>query len=533
VSDLLRAVLDTILREDFQGIHSGGSAVDGRWVFDHGGRPASIPVRHDGFLCDVAVDRPVVEYDGQVLTELDAVLALLRERVDPVDVAGFDAFAAECHAEFATERLQRTHRSTVVPNTGLTGGLGYDTLAARLGHPVYPTGRARHGITPADQLRYAPEHHPTFTLRWAAVPVGSVTSAGTLPAWWPTPDELGMTGDVLPFPVHPLTGASRPTVAGPLAVTPTLSMRTVAVLDDPVVHLKLPLPTSTLGLRNRRTVKPGTLVDGAVTGRLLAAGVAAEPRFTDTILLADEGTYRHADDELLAFLVRRYPTGLDHADIVPLAALPACTDNDRPVLDELADRYFDGDRTALLLGYLRPLLDFQVTLLLRYGIALESHQQNVSLVLDRINGTTRIRLLFKDNDGPRLRADRLGSPPPDGDPALLDDRRILVDGTGPLIDVFTTITLHLCAAAIVFGTNGIDRDTGRRLIRDLLAAAIDRHPDSDDRRLLLASTLNADRLPVKAMVTAGTWLSKQRSGAADVNKFYRLSGPNYLAPTGS
>jgi hypothetical protein len=39
--------------------------------------------------------------------------------------------------------------------------------------------------------------------------------------------------------------------------------------------------------------------------------------------------------------------------------------------------------------------------------------------------------------------------------------------------------------------------------------------------------LEAERLPVKAMVTAGTLLSKQRSGAADINKFY-TSGPNYL-----
>ncbi|MBC3993541.1 IucA/IucC family protein, partial [Streptomyces sp. AC563] len=45
--------------------------------------------------------------------------------------------------------------------------------------------------------------------------------------------------------------------------------------------------------------------------------------------------------------------------------------------------------------------------------------------------------------------------------------------------------------------------------------------------VLRARVLNADRLPVKAMVTAGTLLAKERSGAADVNKHY-VSGPNYL-----
>jgi len=44
--------------------------------------------------------------------------------------------------------------------------------------------------------------------------------------------------------------------------------------------------------------------------------------------------------------------------------------------------------------------------------------------------------------------------------------------------------------------------------------------------------LEAPRLPVKAMVSAGTLLSKERSGAADVNKHY-TTGPNYLLRDGS
>jgi siderophore synthetase component len=217
--------------------------------------------------------------------------------------------------------------------------------------------------------------------------------------------------------------------------------------------------------------------------------------------------------------------------VVSLAALLADDTDGREVLADLADRYFGGDRTALLVDYLDLLLDWQVTLLLRYGMALESHQQNIALVLDRVGTDTRLRLLFKDNDGPRIRLDRLtsafdGALPAEAHPELLDDRRILVDTTKPLVDVFTTITLHLCAGAVLFGVDSAD---GPRTLRDLLAAAIDRHTGSPDAALLRAATLDADRLPVKAMVTAGTLLSKQRSGAADVNKYYRLSGPNYLA----
>ena len=495
---VLRAVLNTLLREDFLGIRSCGSVVDGVLRFEL----VEIPVCPDGFLCDVAVAEPVVIHDGRRYDDLTSVLALFREQVDPVDLAGFDDFTRECLAALVSPRPANP--------------LDYDALAACAGHPVYPTANARVGMSPEDQVRYAPEHQPTFALHWTGVPAARVTGEGTLPDWWPTAAEP----DQVPFPVHPLTATGRP---GRIMVRPTLSMRTVAV--DPLTHLKLPLPISTLGLRNRRTIKPGTLVDGAVTQRLLAAILRREPELARRILLADEQTYRQTDDELLAFLVRRYPADLITAEVVPLAALTARGADNRMVLDQLAGRYFGGDRLALLAAYLAPLLDFQTTLLLRYGIALESHQQNVALVLDH-----RVRLLIKDNDGPRLRADRVraASLPPDADPALLTDRRIVVTDTEPLIDLFTTITLHLCAGAVVFALPEPDRRRGLALVRDLLAAAIDRHPPIADAKLLRANTLDADRLPVKAMVTAGTLLSKQRSGASDINKFYLRDGPNYL-----
>jgi hypothetical protein len=38
----------------------------------------------------------------------------------------------------------------------------------------------------------------------------------------------------------------------------------------------------------------------------------------------------------------------------------------------------------------------------------------------------------------------------------------------------------------------------------------------------------ADRMPGKAMVTAGTLMDKSRSGARDINTFYGTTGPNYL-----
>ncbi|MFJ2116773.1 IucA/IucC family protein, partial [Streptomyces sp. NPDC087850] len=383
---------------------------------------------------------------------------------------------------------------------------------------------------------------------WLAVPREALTLAGgALPL--PPPAEVGLpaldrTHALLP--VHPLTlgaaldGALRePGLAGRavladaplLDAVPTLSMRTVALADDPSLHLKLPLATATLGLRNRRTIKPGTLVDGAAGQRLLETVIAREPRFRDTVLHADETGYAHAGHELLATLCRRYPAGLEDAVVLPMAALLAEAPGGGLVVDRLADRFHGGDPIALLDACLTLLFDWQTTLF-GYGIALESHQQNISLVLDRrADGTTRLRLLLKDNDGPRVNIhrlrERLGGDTPD--PGDFDDARIFgPDDTAPA-DLFTTITVHLCAGSYAFGLARHGRaplPVLLRLVRDRLDEALERL-GGEPAAVLRARVLDAPELPVKAMVTAGTLLTKQRSGAADINKHY-TTGPNYL-----
>ncbi|NED52773.1 IucA/IucC family protein, partial [Micromonospora aurantiaca] len=172
-------------------------------------------------------------------------------------------------------------------------GTFYETLAAYNGHPVHPAGLGRAGLSLADLSRYAPEFAPSFPLRWASVRNAELT--GTLPEWWPAPSDVGSGAAGALFPVHPLAvphvrkqpGA----VVAPepfLLAGPTLSMRTVAVLngDAPLVHVKMPLPTSTLGLRNRRTIMPGTLPDGALVERVLRQVLQREPGLP--VLLADE-----------------------------------------------------------------------------------------------------------------------------------------------------------------------------------------------------------------------------------------------------
>ncbi|GHC97422.1 hypothetical protein GCM10010313_04950 [Streptomyces violarus] len=562
-AELLTRVLSALLREDVVGLRTRSTLVhrpDGPWLRLAAGRDALLlPVAEDGFQCGYAARLPLLlrASDGAELTSYEEVLDALRSLAEPEDRAGFDAFAEECRQTLATLRLHADTRDAVAGRlagrhgadparwTGLGGGPAFDTLAARLDHPVYPTARGRAGLDEEQLRSYAPEFHPRFPLRWLAVPRDAILLTGALPELWPTPARLGLAElerTHLALPVHPLTvgppleealratglrGRAVLAEQGCLDVVPTLSMRTVATVADPALHLKLPLFTSTLGLRNKRSVKPGTLVDGAVGQRLIQEVVAHEPRFRDTILHADETTYAHAGHALLAVLCRRYPAGLGDSVVVPMAALLAEAPDGRLVVDHLADRFYGGNPLALLDACLTLLFDWQTTLF-GYGVALESHQQNISLVL-RPGG---LRLLFKDNDGPRVDTRRLRARLPGR--WDFDDPRILGTEDGPVADLFATITVHLCAGAYAFGLARHGRaplPVLLRLVRDRLTEAVERL-GGEAGDVLRARVLDAPELPVKAMVTAGTLLSKERSGAADINKHY-TTGPNYLLPSRS
>jgi hypothetical protein len=117
------------------------------------------------------------------------------------------------------------------------------------------------------------------------------------------------------------------------------------------------------------------------------------------------------------------------------------------------------------------------------------------------------------------------------EPEAFGDPRLLTGSDEALADVFVTITVHLCAGALAF-------DLARRgyaplpellgVVREALAGALDRAGPA--ARRLCARVLEAERLPGKAMVTAGTLTDKARTGASDINKYYGPAGPNYLRP---
>jgi siderophore synthetase component len=596
-------VVDTLLREGYGGLAGRVRCHEGNAVLDLpggiGGAGRTLPLERDGFLADFRLLRTAAGLPAAALT-LDDVDAAIAAVSDPRDRDGVAAFAGECRQALAALRLRERHRPAALgrlarawqaapdSRSGWRGLPGYEALAAGLPHPAYPTSESRLGFSDEDALRYAPEYCPEFALCWVAVPRSRLTTAGVLaprPAGWPAMPEVGVTAALAAthdlLPVHPVTARDRLGLAlaeaglsGPgdgteravvapgtgLLVTPTLSTRTVALIGQPDAHLKLPLPTSTLGLLNRRSIAPGTLADAALVRGIVDGACHDDPLRLGGLLLADESSYAHAGHPFLGYLLRRLPAGLDRHRIVPVAALLAPSLDGEPdpgntqggrrlVIEELARWAWGGDVIGLLTAYLRLLFGVQVRLFAKYGIALESHQQNAAIALgppavpaghdaagaaDGVgNGAGRLRLLVKDFDGalvhlPRLRA-ALGRGAP-GESAFADSR-LVTTSDDALADVFITITVHLCAGALAFGLarrGAAPLPDLLALIRRELTAALDRDAEWPAASLLRARVLDADRLPGKSMVTAGTLVAKSRTGAGDINKFYGTNGPNYL-----
>jgi siderophore synthetase component len=560
--ELAAAVIGTLLREDYGGLSRRVRRAPGGPVLDlpgPGGLPRVVPLDPDGFLADFRVA------PGAPPLTIEDVRTAVAVISDPRDAGGVAAFGEECREALAALDLRdRCLRDRHVPAggpdgvapSGPVGALGpagavdYDALAAALPHPAYPTSAARLGLSGADALRYAPEYRPEFELNWVAIPRTALVRAGhERPPWWPGPAEVGLPASLAGthelLPVHPVTARDalaralgeaglEAAVAAPgtaLPVRPTLSVRTVAVSGYPRTHLKLPLPVSSLGLRNRRAIAPATLADGALVHQILATVIRGDAALGG-LTLTDDRSYAHAGHRFLGYLRRLLPEGLDQCQLVPVAALlaPAGPDG-RLVIDDLAG----GPVAALAGAYFDLLFRVSVRLFVRYGIALEAHQQNAAVVT---SGHGDMRLLVKDFDGALIHPGRLAAAlgPGAPGPSQFADQRLLTGSDDELADVFITITVHLCAGAIAFGL----AERGRAPLADLLALvrrsltrALDAYPGDPAAALLRARVLDAPRLPGKAMVTAGTLTDSSRTGARDINKFIGTTGPNYLRVPGS
>jgi len=424
--------------------------------------------------------------------------------------------------------------------------LGIDRLASYLDHPFYPTARAKSGFDDAALRSHAPEFAPRFRLNWLAVPQAVLERTSPPPAFWPGFAEVGLDPALAEshalLPVHPLTwpeldahGLPEGCLRAPhsaLEVEPTLSVRTVMCVAEPHSHIKLPLSVRTLGARNLRLIKPSTLYDGHWFQTVLEALADRDEQLGARYLHVDERHGGHAAGERhLAYILRRYPEGLERATPVPVAALASHLPDGRLLAEALVERFADGDLPGWWRQYLDLLLGVHLRLWLVYGIALEANQQNAVLLFE---SGRPLRLLMKDNDAARLWPPRFAAARPDLAPRLAEllDERIRVDEVRPLAEMFCTITLQLNIVApleAIAAAGLAERETLYAELRLRLRAALEALADEgvevgEARRFLLDSPT----LPVKYLLSAGSLFSKEQSGAADINKFYGYSAANFL-----
>lgn len=463
---------------------------------------------------------------------------------------------ADCATEHRTlcNQAYHQHAPALADVTGLKDWsqrlLKIDQLASYLDHPFYPTARAKSGFDAAALKAYAPEFAPRFELKWLAIPNHALTLTSPQPPHWPDFEEVGLSPTLHNshslLPVHPLTwdeleqyGLPEGTLKAPrsaMQVEPTLSVRTVVCVDQPQWHIKLPLLVSTLGARNLRLIKPGTLYDGHWFQTTLLALAERDPALASRYVHVDEKHGGHAaESRHLAYIVRRYPTGLENTTLVPVAALASPLADGRLFLEQMVERFYAGSLQHWLDDYLDLLLQVHLRLWLRYGIALEANQQNAVLMFE---AGQPLCLLMKDNDAARLWPQRFAASCPDlADlPATLQDERIRVDSSQPLAEMFCTITVQLNIVAILeaiasagLATRSSLYGTLRQRLMDCLRQLEAEGIDCDDARRWL---LDSPKLPVKYLLSAGSLFSKAHSGASDINKFYGYSAANFLLEEG-
>ncbi|MDX1303244.1 IucA/IucC family protein [Photobacterium sp.] len=459
---------------------------------------------------------------------------------------------AERHKGLCDEAFSQHSESLMQPISQLDRWeqklLRADQIASYLDHPYYPTARAKFGLSDQDLAQYAPEFAQSFTLRWLAIEKSLVTLTSPQPECWPTMEQVGMPADFALshelFPAHPLTLqslASLPdgVIETPLAyldVTPTLSVRTVVVNQAPHIHIKVPLIMRSLGTKNIRLIKPSTLYDGHWFERLLTHLEQNDKDLHGTFFHCNEKHGGHVgDDKTFAYIVREYPQShFQDKALVPVAALASPMPDGRLFLEHLAEQYYQQDTLAWFKDYVDLLCKVQLTLWLRYGIALESNQQNAIIAFDELGKMT---LAMKDNDAARIWPDRFQAfeqHSPVKCEQLLD-QRIKVDDELALGQMFTTITLQLDIAAIVeaMAAKGITTSASlyATVANSLSQQLRQLGKQGHDTKLAHKMLFDSPNLYAKYLLSSGSLLSKEASGASDINKFYGLSTPNFLLLT--
>ncbi len=313
------------------------------------------------------------------------------------------------------------------------------------GHPWHPACKTRMGLTPEQVIALSPEFEAQVPIGLVAVAahrlqVTTMEGAQPYATWFAStfPEAMHTFRKALlarqlapeawlPLPVHPW---QRDTTLGEtfadelkagelillpeitLPARPTMSFRTVAATEAPGGPM-LKLPVSMRLTSVERTVSPKSAVMGPRVSMLLERILAADAALAAVLSIVPERHGIHlagTEDERarhLSMIVRDNPTTriAGNQRLLPVGALftPDFTaDMTQPaapmLLDTVLARQAGGTRaeraTRFFAAYLRVAIPAVVGLYLRYGVALEAHQQNTFVVIDEAG--MPVRLVVRD-----------------------------------------------------------------------------------------------------------------------------------------
>ncbi|HEX5496546.1 MAG TPA: IucA/IucC family protein [Mycobacteriales bacterium] len=439
-------------------------------------------------------------------------------------------------------------------DTGQPDPLADAEQAVVEGHPLHPCCRTRTGMSVEDLLDCAPEWAPVVSLPVLAVRRDRYSGRGDLTGLLCAehPGLAAVARTALPdpsryalLPVHPwqlrrvlLARYCEALAAGELAVLPAvgidtrplMSLRTLAPVypagpataggPPPACHLKTAVDVQMTSAV--RTVSAAAVHNGPVLSALMAEISRREGGWGGRFALLGEpasGCYvdpAHGPSASLAALARvpaaRHVRPGEVA--VPAAALPArAPTGDVPLVAE-ALRAAGTGAPAWLDAYCRLVLPPLLTLLTRWGVALEAHGQNTLVVL---RGGWPVRVLYRDLGGVRVSPRRLArhglTPTLRGDlpaehPDLLRDKL-----TASLVSTQLAELVTVLAAWSGTGRTAL-WDVVATACRDAWADLAGEPNAAGDRR-----ALSGDSVPVKAM------LCMRLSAEQTADRWVRLPNP--------
>lgn len=467
-----------------------------------------------------------------------SVSALQRARRAPSPLAFFEQSVVDGHPAHHSSKSRRGIASGETPDVSPEWGCRFDAplVAVALSHVTRASADDAGTPSPRGLVDHLRTEHPDTV----AAAQEELRSAGLDPATYELiPAHPWQARAVLPekFAAH-LRARTVVPLAAAIPARPLMSSRTLAPAPSSITPFPAHIKTSvdlrlTMAVRG---VSRYAVENGPAMTRLLETVFDREAHFGGRLLLQPEraaaGFLAQAESDTalqssLGAILRDSPeSGLAEGEIaLPVAALYSASPSTGEllvgeVLDELvaARRLPSRPEAAQVFAdeYADLALPGLLTLLSRYGIALEAHPQNTVLVL---RDGAPVRLLVRDLGGARVLPERLRAQGFEvdlrpGSPVIAADERELRDKLH-----YSLVTNHLgeLLAALEQSSGAAQRPLWTPFARAAVTAFDALDGSEKDREALLDAPL-----PVK------TFLRMRLAGAVTDSAY--VAGPNPLRP---